>query len=235
MSTNTDDRKFFVLIRQGKDEYTPEVRVADSWDSAVALASVLFAEREDAAEIADLLEDITSVCGAAESSRARYHIIGTNLAKVTVTKPVRPNKQPYSEEWSPDEKATLCSIVKESEPLPYPLIKTKMANGTFEQVYLIPEGLTDALIAQLWPFVEVPKADEVLYDIHAEAMVRMKDCLVIRYNNRNLLVSSNYPKSGGMSVDLSDPRKDQRFMYVKKAKEDKTTLTTIINGGKKNA
>ena len=49
--------------------------------------------------------------------------------------------------------------------------------------------------------------DDILYDIHECKEFKVRDFLVIRWCEGNLLASPFFPRSGGMMVDWIDPEK----------------------------
>ena len=110
--------------------------------------------------------------------------------------------KPQEGEMSVPEKDILCSIVHESEPLPYPLRPLEMAFGPDEQAYDIPEEDKAGVLRQAWPFAECPGMDDELYDLHECRHFRFREAMVVRCRNRNLMVSPYYAKSGGMAVDF---------------------------------
>ena len=110
-----------------------------------------------------------------------------------------------SGEMSRPEKQMLCIIVKESEPLPYPLKPLKMAHGPDEQVYDIPDEDKAAVFGEVWPFHGCPALDDLRLDLHEQRLFKFREAQVIRYDGRNLIVSPFYAHSGGMAVDFLPP------------------------------
>ena len=112
---------------------------------------------------------------------------------------------------SAGEKFVLCQLVKESPLLDFPLLKRERRPAepegyVMDPVYIIPDDKRAALYPALVPFVEVPEMDAPLYDLHSKKLTSLRKCQVIRYKERNLLVSEFYYATGGMLVDLIDPR-----------------------------
>ena len=121
-------------------------------------------------------------------------------------------------EMSEPEKQMLCIIVKESEPLPYPLKPLKMASGPDEEVYDIPEEDKSKVFEEVYPFQPCPALDDLRLDLHEQKVFKFRDAQVIRYKGRNLIVSPYYAHSGGMAVD---------FLPAECAEsEDKTCIQT---------
>lgn len=105
-------------------------------------------------------------------------------------------------EMSLPEKSILCSIVRESDELPYLLRPLEMASGPAEQVYDIPEEAKAEVLKRVWPFEECPGMDDELFDLHESRYFRFREAQVIRYKDRNLMVSPYYAHSGGMVIDF---------------------------------
>lgn len=106
--------------------------------------------------------------------------------------------------WSNGEKQVLCIAVKPSEPLDYPIKKVDLPTGEYEMMYIIPAKDIIKVCADLWPFeTGVPAKGVVYNDIHCDKEVKANELKVIRYNDRNLVVSKYYETYGGMSVDLT--------------------------------
>ena len=108
-------------------------------------------------------------------------------------------------EMSAPEKDILCSIVRESDELPYPLRPLEMAFGPAEQVYDILEEARAEVLQNVWPFMACPGMDDEQFDLHESKYFRFREAQVIRYKGRNLMVSPFYAQSGGMAVDFLPP------------------------------
>ena len=100
------------------------------------------------------------------------------------------------------EQTLLCRIIPKQPMLPYKLITHTDEKFEDELCYDIPEEKKIEELSKAWPFIPTPKAEDELFDIHADTPIKFKDCLIIRFNDRNMLVSPLYFKAGGMSVDL---------------------------------
>lgn len=113
------------------------------------------------------------------------------------------------EERSQAEKEMIAMIQDPAEPLPFKIrrIKTMYNEETVMEdlVYSIPEEKKAELLEQLWPFTPTPKMDDVFFDIHENACFTMKDFKVIRWKQRNIIVSPFYLKSGGTCIDMITP------------------------------
>ena len=143
---------------------------------------------------------------ATQKKRRNKPDVQVKLFAATV-KNVVPEGETHAQtaEMSEPEKQMLCIIVKESEPLPYPLKPLKMAYGPDEQVYDIPEDARPGILHDLYPFCPAPRPDSEIFDLHEQRLFKFRDAQVIRHNGRNLIVSPFYQKSGGMAVDFLPP------------------------------
>ena len=101
-------------------------------------------------------------------------------------------------EKSINEKIVLERIVDKSPELQYPLRKL----DDEESIYEIPEDEKSDILKQLWPFLPIPDPEELMFDIHEESWLYFKECQILRWHERNLVVSKFYESSGGMSIDL---------------------------------
>lgn len=104
-------------------------------------------------------------------------------------------------EVSVSEKTIISQITPEMPLLDYPIKMLKMANGTTEMVYVIPKKDKAKLLEELYPFSPAPAIDEKRFDIHEQKVFDVKDFIVVRTRNRNMLASPYFPHSGGMMID----------------------------------
>lgn len=119
---------------------------------------------------------------------------------------MKANETPH--EMSLQEKAICLAIAGRSPELPYPLKEVECADGTVQRIYQIPDADKAGVLADLYPFDGgAPSIDDTLYDIHERKAFKVRDFLVIRWCDGNLLVSPYFPQSGGMLVDWIDPAK----------------------------
>ena len=105
-------------------------------------------------------------------------------------------------EMSLPEKNILCAVVGEADPLPYPLVPMRTAGGFDEQAYDIPDEAKAEVFRDVWPFMACPGMDDEQFDLHESKYFRFREAQVIRYKDRNLMVSPYYAHSGGMAVDF---------------------------------
>ena len=143
---------------------------------------------------------------ATQKKRRNKPDVQVKLFAATV-KNVVPEGETHAQtaEMSEPEKQMLCMIVKESEPLPYPLKPLKMAYGADEEVYDIPDEDKANVFPELWPFKPCPALDDERFDIHEQKCFVFRDAQITRYKGRNLIVSPFYQRSGGMAVDFMPP------------------------------
>ena len=86
------------------------------------------------------------------------------------------------------------------DPLPFPLKILPSAGGGI-RVYDIPDSAKEAVLRKLYIFQPVPSLDDEMEDIHAERRFRVRDFIVAREGEENVLASPYYPESGGTVID----------------------------------
>ena len=92
--------------------------------------------------------------------------------------------------------------------MPCPLKEIKCADSTVQRIYEIPDADKAKVLADLYPFDgSAPTIDDTLYDVHERKPFKVRDFLVIRRGEGNLLASPYFPRTGGMMVDWIDPAK----------------------------
>ena len=110
-------------------------------------------------------------------------------------------------EMSLQEKAICLAITGRRPELPYPLKDVECADGTVQRVYEIPDADKAKVLADLFPFAGGPGIDDVMFDLHERKTFKVRDFLVIRWGEGNLVASPYFPRSGGMFVDWIPPEK----------------------------
>jgi hypothetical protein len=95
----------------------------------------------------------------------------------------------------------LLSIIPEQPEMPYELEDWIGSDGVTYQKYVIPDDKRQEVLDNTFPFTPVPKIDETMIDLHTEKDFIVKDYAIIRYANRNIVVSPYFNEKGGMSVD----------------------------------
>ena len=110
-------------------------------------------------------------------------------------------------EMSLQEKAICLAITGRQPELPYPLKEVECADGTVQHIYEIPDEDKAKVLADLYPMADGPSIDDTLFDLHERKEFKVRDFLVIRWCEGNLLASPFFPRSGGMMVDWIDPEK----------------------------
>ena len=108
-------------------------------------------------------------------------------------------------EMSLQEKAICLAITGRQPELPYPLKDVECADGTVQRVYEIPDADKAKVLADLFPFAGGPGIDDVMFDLHERKTFKVRDFLVIRWGEGNLVASPYFPRSGGMLVDWITP------------------------------
>jgi len=114
------------------------------------------------------------------------------------------NKTPH--EMSLQEKAICLALAGRRPELPYPLKEIECADGTVQRIYEIPDADKARMLADLYPFDGgAPSIDDTLFDLHERKTFKVRDFLVIRCCEGNLLASPYFPRTGGMLVDWIAP------------------------------
>ena len=112
---------------------------------------------------------------------------------------MKANETPH--EMSLQEKAICLALTGRQPVLPYPLKEVECADGTVQRVYEIPDADKAKVLADLYPFADGPGIDDTLFDLHERKTFKVRDFLVIRWGEGNLIASPCFPRSGGMLVD----------------------------------
>ena len=108
-------------------------------------------------------------------------------------------------EMSLQEKTVCLAITGRQPELPYPLKDVECADGTVQRVYDIPDADKAKVLADLYPFADGPGLDDEMFDLHERKTFKVRDFLVIRWGEGNLIASPYFPRSGGMLVDWVSP------------------------------
>lgn len=94
-------------------------------------------------------------------------------------------------------------------PLPFPLKTVGSATGPI-RIYEIPEEMKEEVLKRLYIFPPAPSLDDIMEDIHAGKNFRVRDFLVAREGQTNVLASPYYPESGGTVIDWWLVRKGRK-------------------------
>jgi hypothetical protein len=70
---------------------------------------------------------------------------------------------------------------------------------------MIPPEKKAEVLRALYPFIPTPSLDDEMFDIHADKKFVVKDFLVTREGEMNMLVSPYYYESGGTVIDWIPP------------------------------
>lgn len=91
--------------------------------------------------------------------------------------------------------------LKNGQPrLPFPTRKVGTPPSQIE-IYIIPDNEKEAVLEELYPFVDVPPLTEERFDLHMDKKFIVKDFMVTRENGMNFLVSPYYLEGGGSVID----------------------------------
>jgi hypothetical protein len=88
--------------------------------------------------------------------------------------------------------------------LPFPTRIVYLSGRPIEE-YIIPEHKKADILRALYPFVPRPSLDDVMFDIHAEKKFIVREFMVTREDEMNMLVSPYYYESGGTVIDWIPP------------------------------
>jgi len=94
-------------------------------------------------------------------------------------------------------------------PLPFPVKIVPSATGPV-RVYEIPDDQKEAILEQLYIFRPVPSLDDVMEDIHTGKRFRVREFLVAREGEMNVLASPYYLEAGGTVIDWVPVRRARR-------------------------
>jgi len=94
-------------------------------------------------------------------------------------------------------------------PLPFPIKVVPSATGPV-RVYEIPDDQKEAILKRLYIFRPVPSLDDVMEDIHTGKRFRVREFLVAREGEMNVLASPYYLEAGGTVIDWVPVRRARR-------------------------
>lgn len=84
--------------------------------------------------------------------------------------------------------------------LPFPIKVVPSATGPV-RIYEIPEDQKEAVLELLYIFRPVPSLDDIMEDIHTGKRFRVREFLVAREGESNVLASPYYLEAGGTVID----------------------------------
>jgi hypothetical protein len=88
-----------------------------------------------------------------------------------------------------------------SDPLlPFPIKVVPSPSGPV-RIYDIPDDQKQAVLEKLYILRPVPSLDDLMEDIHAEKRFRVREFLVAREGEMNVLASPYYLEAGGTVID----------------------------------
>jgi hypothetical protein len=108
-------------------------------------------------------------------------------------------------EMSLQEKAICLALTGRKPELPYQLKEVECDDGTVQRIYQIPDADKSRVLSDLFPMSDGPDIDDTIFDLHERKTFKVRDFLVIRWREGNLLASPYFPRSGGMLVDWITP------------------------------
>lgn len=112
---------------------------------------------------------------------------------------MKANEAPH--EMSLQEKAICLAVAGRKPELPYPLKEVECSDGTVQRIYEIPDEDMVKVLADINPLADGPGIDDVMFDLHERKEFKVRDFLVIRWCEGNLLASPYFPSTGGMFMD----------------------------------
>lgn len=108
------------------------------------------------------------------------------------------------------ERKMLIIINGPQERLAYPTEILKMSNGCEVEKYIIPDEDKEKVLNVLYPFNNPPALDEERVDIHTGKTFKVRDYIVTREGDLNVLVTPYYAEAGGTVLDWIMPKQDIR-------------------------
>ena len=94
-------------------------------------------------------------------------------------------------------------------PLPFPIKAVPSAIGPVH-LYEIPDDEKEAVLKLLYIFSPIPSLDDVMEDIHAGKRFRVREFLVAREGEMNVLASPYYLEAGGTVIDWVPVRRARK-------------------------
>lgn len=121
-------------------------------------------------------------------------------------------------EMSINEKMVLLQIYSVAPELPYKANTKVGKDGVTYSYYDIPAEDRQKILDKLNPFEANLSIDDEMYCLHERKKFKVGDYYVIRYANRNMLVSPYFFESGGMVVDWVNELEELPSVNVRKVK-----------------
>ena len=136
------------------------------------------------------------------------------------------------------ERELLMQLIGPQEPLAYPTEDMRMANGCVVKKYIIPDADKGKVLNEVYPFAGCPRLDDVRIDIHTGKKFTVRDYIVTREGDLNVLVTPYYAEAGGTVLDWIECADDDdaeddggdtiiRVRTVKSA-SDTATLSAVV-------
>ena len=99
------------------------------------------------------------------------------------------------------ERELLMQISGPQKPLAYPMENMEMSNGCVVRKYVIPDADKGKVLNEVYPFAGCPRLDDVRIDIHTNRKFTVRDYMVTREGDLNVLVTPYYAEAGGTVLD----------------------------------
>lgn len=100
-----------------------------------------------------------------------------------------------------DERGLMLTCTGEQEPLDYPRVRRKMADGQVYEEYVIPDKDRRKVFEKLYLFDNVPEMDTLMLDLHSNKTFRVSEYKAIRQGGGNFIVAPLYGQYGGTLLD----------------------------------
>ena len=113
------------------------------------------------------------------------------------------------------EREMLMQLFGPQDRLDYPTEILKMANGCEVERYIIPDEDKEKVLDALYPFFDTPSLDADMLDLHTQRTFKVRDYIVTREGNGNVLVTPYYAEAGGTVLDWVAPDNDGSCMNLK--------------------
>jgi hypothetical protein len=113
--------------------------------------------------------------------------------------------------------------------LTYPT-RTIGAGTQAVEEYVIPEEDKARVLNDLYPFEPVPELTEMMFDLHEEKLFQVRDYLVLRGQDMDLLVSPYFFNSGGTVIDWMPQDFKPGETLARKIRGESISVLTIPAG-----
>ena len=139
-------------------------------------------------------------------------------------------QKPAKDNWSAQEKDVIKGLQPEAPELPYRKEIVTCKDGSKCRLYKIPQEDVLKIINEIFPY-ELHKQftkNSKVYDLHSRNTYNVTELRILRWSRRNVVVSPDYPNTGGMVVDLMPPEMRDDPEIIVKVKGEKSGIQTIV-------